>query len=172
MSRCGRPAVFADHQEHDKHMQPSATSRILDFAIANEEKAAAFYRFLAAQARREPMKEVFLAFAGEEEEHKAKLLNIKAGEQELVGAEYVVDLGVAEELDDPPLDLSGNMDYREALIVAVKAEQAAQMLYTRLANATPNALWKSTLLGLAQEEAKHKLRFELEYEELRRRSGG
>jgi hypothetical protein len=33
--------VPADYQEHEKRMRPSSTSRILDFAIANEERRAA-----------------------------------------------------------------------------------------------------------------------------------
>ena len=148
-------------------MQPSAVDRILDFAIANEERTADAYRHWAAMARREPMKEVLLSFAEEEEQHKAKLLALKAGRPGLVGAAKIVDLGLAEELDDEPLDLSGNMDYREALVNAMKAEQAACKLYRRLAEAADDPVCKSTLLGLAQEEAKHKLRFEVEYDEWR-----
>jgi rubrerythrin len=47
----------------------------------------------------------------------------------------------------------------------MKAEKAAYKLYNDLASATDDAGLRETLLSLAQEEAKHKLRFELEYDE-------
>jgi rubrerythrin len=149
----------------EKHMPTDAVNRVLDFAIANEEKASDFYRYLAEQARHEHMKEVFLGFAREEEQHKARLLDVKAGEQQLAPEQKVLDLGLAEQLDDEPIDLSGDMDYAQALIIAMKAEKAAYKLYHTLAEATNNPVWKSLLLGLAQEEAKHKLRFEIEYDD-------
>ncbi len=139
--------------------------KILDFAIVNEERAADFYRYLANDARHEHMKEVFLDFAREEDGHKAKLLSIKSGERELLREEKVIDLGLAEQLVDEPIDLAGNMDYVQVLVIAMKAEQDAYNLYSRLAEATDDAACKAVLLGLAQEETKHKLRFELEYDE-------
>jgi rubrerythrin len=146
-------------------MQPDMVDRLLDFAIANEERAAAFYRHCAALAHREPMKELLLGFAEEEDQHKAKLQTIKASQQELLCEEKVAVLGLAEQLDDEPLDLSGDMDFREALVIAMKAEKAAYKLYSRLAESAEDPFCKTTLLGLAQEEAKHKLRFEIEYDD-------
>lgn len=146
-------------------MQSRSVDRILDFAIANEERSAEFYRYLADQAREEHMREVFLGFAGEEERHKARLLEIKGGAQPLVSDEKVADLRLAEQLDDEVIDLTGDIDYRQALVIAMHTEKAAYRLYTELAAATSNAAWKEVLLGLAQEEAKHKLRFEIEYDE-------
>jgi rubrerythrin len=149
----------------EAHMQSRSVNRVLDFAIANEERSAEFYRHLADLGRREHMKEVFLGFAAEEEQHKAKLLEIKGGSQALVSDEKVTDLRLAEQLDDEVIDLSGDMDYRQALVIAMRIEKAAYKLYSELAEATNNAVWKEVLLGLAQEEAKHKLRFEVEYDE-------
>ncbi len=47
----------------------------------------------------------------------------------------------------------------------MKAEKAAFKLYHTLASTTDDPALKATLLGLAQEEAKHKLRFEIEYDD-------
>ena len=146
-------------------MPSDAVNRVLDFAIANEEKAADFYRYLAEQAQHEHMKEVFLGFAREEDQHKARLLNVKAGDQQLAPEQKVLDLGLADQIEDQTIDLSGEMDYAQALIIAMQAEKAAYKLYHTLANATDNPTWKNVLLGLAQEEAKHKLRFEIEYDD-------
>ena len=57
------------------------------------------------------------------------------------------------------------MDYQDALIAAMKAEKAAYRLYTDLASATDNADLQGLFKNLAQEEAKHKLRFEVEYDD-------
>ncbi|MFH1746694.1 MAG: ferritin family protein [Planctomycetota bacterium] len=146
-------------------MPANWVEKILDCAIVNEERAADFYRYLANLARQESMKQVFLDFAREEDGHMARLLNIKAGNRELLREEKVIDLGLADQLADVPLDLSGNMDYTQALVIAMKTEQEAYDLYSRLAAATDDAACKSVLLGLAQEEAQHKLRIELEYKD-------
>ena len=44
-------------------------------------------------------------------------------------------------------------------------EKAAFRFYTDLASATDDPALTATLLGLAQEEAKHKLRFEVQYDD-------
>jgi len=136
---------------------------ILDYAIASEENAASFYTELANRASQEHMKEVFLSFAEEEKGHKAKLLQAKAGKQMLAARERVLDLRIGDHLED--VDLSGDLDYQQALIVAMKAEKNAFRMYQGLASATDDPRLKAMLLGLAQEEAKHKLRFEIEYDD-------
>ena len=57
------------------------------------------------------------------------------------------------------------MTYIDALIVAMKKEKAAFKLYIDLAAATQDEKIKIVFLELAQEEAKHKLRFEIEYDD-------
>jgi rubrerythrin len=47
----------------------------------------------------------------------------------------------------------------------MKQEKAAFRLYTDLAASTDDDAVRDLFLGLAQEEAKHKLRFEVEYDE-------
>ncbi|MBN2446507.1 MAG: ferritin family protein [Phycisphaerae bacterium] len=146
-------------------MPADRVERILDLAIAREEGAAEFYRYLAGETRQDHMKAVFLDFAREEESHKAKLVIIKGGRRGLLSEEKVLDLGLADQLEDEPIDLAGDMDYARALVIAMKLEQEAHDFYTRLAVAAADGECKSVLLGLAQEEAKHKQRFELEYDE-------
>ena len=57
-----------------------------------------------------------------------------------------------------------DMDYQNALALAMKQEKAAFRLYLDLANQVTNKEQKSLFLSLAREEAKHKLRFEIEYD--------
>jgi rubrerythrin len=136
---------------------------ILDYAIANEEKAAALYNELAESVERPGMKEAFLHFAKEEEGHKARLLKIKAGEIPAVSEEKVANLGITEQMAEPVT--APNMTYQEALVFAMKAEKAAFTLYTKLAEMTDDASFQRIFKSLAQEEAKHKLRFEIEYDD-------
>ena len=144
-------------------MSLDTVDKILDFAIANEEWAAEFYTGLAGRMKHEHVKEVFLAFAEEERGHKAKLLAIKAGQQMLSVEQRVLDLKIGDYLED--VGLSADLDYQEALVLAMKAEKAAFRLYQGLASATDDPTLKKMLLGLAQDEAKHKLRFEIEYDD-------
>jgi rubrerythrin len=56
------------------------------------------------------------------------------------------------------------MLYTDMLVVAMRKEKEAFKLYTDLAAAAKEENLRTIFLGLANEEAKHKLRFELEYD--------
>ncbi len=144
-------------------MKFDSVDKILDFAIQKEQNAADFYTGLADKMELEHMKEIFVQFASEEKGHKAKLIAIKDGKQMLAAEERVQDLKIGDNLVD--VDLSGDLGYQEALILAMKAEKASFRLYNDLATATDDANLKQMFLSLAQEEAKHKLRFEIEYDD-------
>ena len=145
--------------------QDNSATEILDFAIGNEEAAIELYRRLAAKTNSPSMRDVFEGFAREEEGHKAKLLGVKqAGTLTFQSAgEKVTDLKIGDYLVDA--DPEGDPSYQDALILAMKMEKAAFKLYTDLAEAAPDAELRDLLLRLAEEEAKHKLRFEIEYDE-------
>jgi len=137
---------------------------ILDYAISREEEAAALYTELAQRIERPGMREAFLEFAKEEEGHKRHLESIKAGELPALTPGQVQGLGIAEHLTQP--EFADTMSYAEALAFVVKAEQAALELYTGLAETTDDPNLSAVFTALAGEEAKHKRRFELEYEEV------
>jgi rubrerythrin len=140
-----------------------SADKILDFAIQNEQLAADFYTRLADKMNAQSMKDVFLQFAEEEKGHKAKLERVRTGKLLLGAEKKIQDLKIGDNLVE--IDLSGDLSYQEALIVAMKAEKAAFKLYTNLAAATDDDGLKQIFLDLAQEEAKHKLRFEIEYDD-------
>ena len=144
-------------------MQFTSIDQVLDFAIAKEEEAAALYAALAETMSRPGMREAFLEFAGEEEKHRQRLLEIKAAGFPGVSGQQVDDLKVAEMVEGPGID--PNMTYAEALRFAMKAEKAAFKMYTGLAALAPPGL-AGVFQMLAQEEAKHKVRFEIEFDDL------
>ena len=57
-----------------------------------------------------------------------------------------------------------NMNYTELLVVAMKKEKLSYKLYMNLAELAQRKELKDIFLKLAQEEAAHKLRFEIEYD--------
>ena len=95
--------------------------------------------------------------------YKSKLEAVKSGKKLLNAEKKVLDLKLSDYLVDVEADK--NLDFQAALILAMKREKAAFRLYTDLAGQTDDAGLKETFLGLAQEEAKHKLRFEVEYDD-------
>ena len=137
---------------------------ILNFAIKDEQRAADLYAGLAQKSRNREMRKVFEQFSKEELGHKKKLENIKAGGEVVMSDKKVMDLRIGDYLVD--VDTSReDLSYQDALIIAMKEEKAAFKLYSDLASGTGNASLKEIFLMLAQEEARHKLRFEIEYDD-------
>ncbi len=136
---------------------------VLDYAIEKEIEANQFYEGLAKQMKNPAMRGVFEAFAKEELGHKAKLQAIKQG-KEIQPAKNTTDLKIADYTVD--VEPAPDMSYQDALILAMKKEKAAFRLYLDLADQVENEDQKSLFLSLAQEEAKHKLRFEIEYDDV------
>jgi rubrerythrin len=144
-------------------MKLKTIDEILEFAVAQEEAAYRFYTELAETMTKPNMKEVFRNFAREEEGHKQKLLGVKQGKTTLPSQQKVQDLKIGDHLTE--VVLRPDLSFQDALIVAMKAEKAAFRLYSELAEATENANARQLFLNLAQEEARHKLRFEVEYDD-------
>jgi len=110
------------------------------------------------------MKDIFEQFALEEKSHKAKLQNVKAGKLMLSANQTAMKLKTAETVQDTRF-LEGDFDYQEALIAAMQSEKASYKLYTDLAAMADKPEVKKVFESLAIEEAKHKLRFEIEYDD-------
>ncbi|HBS86491.1 MAG: hypothetical protein A2W91_19940 [Bacteroidetes bacterium GWF2_38_335] len=136
---------------------------ILDFAIKNEQGAVDFYTSLAKNARTEDMRHTFEAFAREEIAHKARLTKIKEEGIFNMPVEIVKTLNISDYI--VKTEAKPDMSYEEALVLAMKREKAAFKLYSRLAEKAPDESLKNIFKGLAMEESKHKLRFEIEYDE-------
>lgn len=137
---------------------------ILDFAIQNEQNAADFYFKLADTTKDRSIKETFSLYANEEIGHKEKLTKIKAEGVFHLEEQSILDMKVADYVVRQPV--SENMSYQDALILAMKREKAAYRLYMKLASTTDSADLKELFIGLAQEEAKHKMAFEIEYDDV------
>jgi rubrerythrin len=139
------------------------TTDILNFAIDNEQNAVDFYNGLAQIAHTDDMRRTFEQFAREEISHKARLVKILEEGIFTLSHESVADLKIADYIvrTEPGADLT----YEQALVLAMKREKAAFKLYMKLSEKAQDESLKQLFLSLAQEESRHKLRFELEYDE-------
>jgi len=137
---------------------------IINYAIQSEQNAHDFYMELAGLVKFKELRTILEQFAAEELGHKQKLSKIiittdKTG----LTKDSVLDMKMADyhvEVTPKP-----DMTYQDLLTIAMKKEKGAFKLYTDLASKISNQNIKEIFLGLAQEEAKHKLRFEIEYDE-------
>jgi rubrerythrin len=93
----------------------------------------------------------------------ANLLAIKESGSFKMPDTKVKDLKIAEYLVD--VKPTANMSYQDALILAMKKEKAAFRMYTKLAQQAEDPEVKALFFNLAQEESKHKLAFEIEYDD-------
>lgn len=138
--------------------------QVLDYAIEREEEAAELYNYLAGKMERPHMKAVFLDFALEEEQHKKKLIGIKEGKLAAPAVEKIIDLKIGDYLID--IKLGDDLNYQQALVIVMRSEKNAFKLYLDLADKVDDDDLRNTFNMLAQEEARHKLRFEIEYDDL------
>lgn len=136
---------------------------VLDYAIGQEQLAYEFYMGLAKTARDLGLVRALEEFAQEELGHKAKLESVKKGGATLPSKEKIRTLGLAEFVAN--IEPSAQMEYKDILLLAMQKEKYAYTLYTRLGDGCHDAAMRKLFHGLAQEEARHKLRFELEYDQ-------
>jgi rubrerythrin len=139
----------------------SSLEEIWDFAIAREIEARDFYKELAQWAERADVARAFEDLADDELRHKIKLESLRAGKVD-IRLEEVGNLGIADGIQ--AAEPEANLTYVEALVLAMQREKQAFRLYTDLASASKDPQMRSVFRKLAQEEAEHKLRLELEYD--------
>ena len=139
------------------------TEDILDFAINSEQESADFYTKLAAEAKNKEMQDIFKNYANEELEHKEKIIKIREDGEFTLPVGKITDLKIDDYLVD--VNASPDISYQDALILAMNKEKAAFRLYLALSGKAEDPDMKQLFLSLAQEESKHKLRFEIEYDE-------
>lgn len=134
---------------------------ILDFAIRKENEAHDFYMNLARRVHNPDLRDVIKGFAIDELQHGIRMEAIKAG-QTAFDEDAVGSLDVAETVDD--VEPTAEISYADLLVIAMKREKATFRLYTNLASIAKSEELRETLLKLAQQEAQHKLRLEIEYD--------
>ncbi|MFA8435493.1 MAG: ferritin family protein [Marinifilaceae bacterium] len=136
---------------------------ILDFAIDRESAEVDFYMELSQQVKQKNVGELFQNIALEKTAHMLKLEQMKdLGDS--FPMDQVPDLKIAGRLEEVDVNKK-DLDYQDALIIAMKREKNNFKFYLQMAERAENEECRITFLALANEVARQKLRFEIEYDE-------
>ena len=143
----------------------NSDTEIIEFAIARELEAYHFFLALAEKVASPHIRAVLHDLANEELEHKEKL------RLELMKMGKVVP--DTPKTTIPPHDYvisdtdeQLNMDYRDVLLLGMEKEEASFRTYVSLIPRVHDEGSREVLLALAEEEVRHKLRFQTEYDAL------
>ena len=135
--------------------------KALDFAVTKEKEAEAFYRKWSNQVSNPATQKLFTDLAEMERGHAEKLSRI-APEDLIAQGSAPADLKLSEVLVE--VEAQPNMTLQDALIVAMKREEASVALYQRLSQVGENA--QPLFSALAEEERRHKRLLETEYDDV------
>lgn len=133
----------------------------LDFAITKEKEAETFYKTWSNQVSNPAIQKLFTDLAEMERGHAEKLSRI-APEELIAQGPVPADLKLSEVLVE--VEAQPNMTLQDALIVAMKREEAAVALYERLSQLGDKA--QPLFSALAEEERCHKRLLETEYDDV------
>ena len=140
----------------------SPDDEILEFAIAREIEAYHFFMGLAKRVVNPEIQKVFIDLAREELEHKEKL-ELEVMKTGKVLPEIEVPVPDFENI----ISSDGSqllIDYKEILLLGIEKEEASFRTYINLLAQVADDQSREVLLSLAEEEVKHKLRFQTEYD--------
>ena len=137
-------------------------AEVLEYAIEREQEAQRDYEAAAKTMKDATMRDALLEMAAQERGHEKKLRGLNVGNFLETATKPVPSLDIAEYVVAG--EFHAGMSYPELLSLAMQREKAAYRLYTDLARLTPDPEARALLKALAQEEARHKLAFEIEYD--------
>ena len=142
-------------------------AEVISFAVIREEEAYEFYIDLADKTNDMFMREIFTDFAVEESNHKKMLMELDLKSLERIYdnlLKKIDEIGVSKHLED--IRPEPDVDFKDLLVVAMKREEKSEQLYSILAEASADDDVSLLFVGLAKEEANHKLRIEKTYKQL------
>lgn len=136
---------------------------ILLYAIKSEKETAEFYLRLSTRARNLKTKRIFEQYAREEFTHVVRLTKVRDRKPYENMEEQLSDFKLSNYVLD--LKPDSNLSYSGELALAMRKVLATFRLYFDLASRANDNETQSVLQALAEDEAKHKLGFEIEYNE-------
>ena len=154
-------------------MEFKSIADVLQFAISKEQAAEQFYTDLSAQMHDVATQSIFEAIAKQEKKHTEtlRLEMIKAGYTVADSGEPADSDTTYEWQERLELDaVARDMTYVDALMLAIQKERASFQLYAQLVGMAGDMELRKILLELAEEEMRHVLQFEREYETLTHRT--
>jgi rubrerythrin len=144
-------------------MDQKAFQEIILCAVRKEVEAATLYETYAGLAKSEGVRQMFKELQAEEQKHKKILENLNKQDVTRYRLKKMPDLKIGDYAQDE--DYYPEMSYQEALLLAIKREENSVRLYRDLSSGAEEPELKKMFLVLSQEESKHKLRLETEYDQ-------
>lgn len=147
-----------------KELYFKSIDEILNFAIEKEQEASDFYQEWSQKAKDKQITEMFSQFAEEEQGHKRKLQNVQKTGGLPKASRHTKNLKISDYMVE--VDPEKEMGLQDAIILAMQREKKAFQLYSDMEELTDDQEIQQLFEFLANEEAKHKLRFEVQYDEI------
>jgi rubrerythrin len=144
-------------------MEEKDYKEVITFAIRKEAEAYNLYTTYSHLTKNPGTKAMFEELAKEEQKHREILGGVEKKDLSEYKLEKIPDLKIGDFIDEQ--EFSPDMDYASALRLAMKREEHSLKLYNHMAEGTDDTQLKKLFSTLAQEESKHKLRLEGEYDE-------
>ena len=136
---------------------------VITFAIRKEAEAYNLYTTYSQLVKNPGTKVMFQELAKEEQKHREMLQRVEKKDVSEYELKKIPDMKISDFVDEQ--EFSPDMDYASALRLAIKREENSLRLYNHLTEGTENPELKKLFSALAQEESKHKLRLESEYDD-------
>lgn len=152
-------------------MELNSIEDVIQFAIGKEQEAAAFYRQAAKQESITSNQEVLEDFAKEEDKHEQMLKDFQSNPESIAQYQFqkISDLKRADYMVEK--EYEPGMTYYAVIRIAMKLEEKAYKLYSKMAEAVEKEEMTNVFLILAQEELKHKNKLETIYDDYLAKTG-
>ena len=144
-------------------MRMDSFEEVIRVAIEKETEASELYEKASAMAEWSNTQMMFKELAAEERRHRQMLENLSAQELSPREVQTIPNLRIGDYLVETPF--TPDMNYQEVLILAIKREERAFRMYEDLGQGATDPQLQKLFQVLTQEEGKHKLRLETEYDE-------
>lgn len=133
----------------------------VNFAIGREDEGAGFYALFARRVEKPATRSMFEALAAEERRHKSLLAGLRP--EQLRGLK-----GRTDPSNDPGTSratrFAPDMDFVDALRLAIEREEEAIQLYSGLRQEAEDATLKKLFADLVEQEQGHREKLQDEYD--------
>ena len=131
---------------------------IIDDAVNREDDSYIFYKDAAEKAKDPQTKSLFERLSKEELKHKDYLQKFLETKAETIKIDDSEDYNLSQDIDRPRM--TTEMDFRDAIKLAIKREEEAMQLYADIANSCLDKAEQDIFAGLSKMEKLHKTELE------------
>jgi len=137
---------------------------IIDFAIEEEQKSIDVFTELSQKSINYKLRILLEQLIRDEVKHKEQLQNLGQTLPSDFNIELIGDFRYFNDLNKPVI--STEMSVPEALTAIIEAEDIMSNFYNKLGNYCTNPVYKKIFFQISEEEKKHKMLYEYEFNEL------